>query len=757
MPIQAPQWTEFLSCPICCNQFDNLARSPISLGCSHTICKHCLANLHRKQCPFDQWNVTLDLDSIPVNFALLQLVGVKVPPPSVPPSLHLSPADAQLYLDCKKCIEDLAIYLKPLSGRLLVQGSNPTSCTLSRPMQRKLIGLINCQILEDEGRGRAIRAARSIGERAVTELNLQHQNPQQLSANLWAAVRARGCQFLGPAMQEEVLKLVLLALEDGSALSRKVLVMFVVQRLEPHFPQASKTSIGHVVQLLYRASCFKVSKREGDSSLMQLKEEFRTYESLRREHDAQIVEIATEAGLRIAPDQWSSLLYGDASRKSHMQSIIDKLQNPQSFAQSVQELVIALQRTGDPGNLANLRGEFERLSSIDPTAELTGFTWAELLGALEATRHVVSGLLDFVSVHGNRRPPGDSNSVLIHSGKYKVSLCRDLTLRGTCPRGVHCTFAHSDEELEKYRNKRHSNRSSATKSDEGGIMNEVTAVTNQMKVHQPGGKHRGYIIPHHTLPPNHFKPPVEYNNNTLTQSMMYTSPPPPLHYVPGVFSPPHPDPAPPQPVLYRTGLQHEDEFVPFESPARNKFGPISRSDLTKTSPGSSSLDPSPSTLANLFLNTKFMAGTQGVPIIGNHTPLYHTGGKSTTSKLFDDSCLPDDFNTAQLDYDLRCFEKDFSRLKLRGSDNNEDDKLLSPQKLSLYEEQDYPRLLGQTSRSWTDDSCCWTSEEYRSDDEESYEVGIANDMRELELRWEVELEEHEKRWSSEEQPVQAKH
>ena len=59
-------------------------------------------------------------------------------------------------------------------------------------------------------------------------------------------------------MQEDALKLVLLALEDGSALSRKVLVLFVVQKLEPRFPQASKTSIGHVVQLLYRASCFKV-------------------------------------------------------------------------------------------------------------------------------------------------------------------------------------------------------------------------------------------------------------------------------------------------------------------------------------------------------------------------------------------------------------------------------------------------------------------------------------------------------------------
>lgn len=69
----------------------------------------------------------------------------------------------------------------------------------------------------------------------------------------------------------------------------------------------------------------KVTKRDEDSSLMQLKEEFRTYEALRREHDAQIVHIAMEAGLRISPEQWSSLLYGDLVHKSHMQSIIDKV------------------------------------------------------------------------------------------------------------------------------------------------------------------------------------------------------------------------------------------------------------------------------------------------------------------------------------------------------------------------------------------------------------------------------------------------
>ena len=89
----------------------------------------------------------------------------------------------------------------------------------------------------------------------------RHQNPQQLSANLWAAVRARGCQFLGPAMQEEVLKLILLALEDGSALSRKVLVLFVVQRLEPHYPQV----YAFCVRALVRCSMESRLKQDGNN------------------------------------------------------------------------------------------------------------------------------------------------------------------------------------------------------------------------------------------------------------------------------------------------------------------------------------------------------------------------------------------------------------------------------------------------------------------------------------------------------------
>ncbi|KAJ6641529.1 Roquin-2 [Pseudolycoriella hygida] len=59
MPIQAPNWTEYLSCPVCCHEFAANLRPPISLGCGHTICRTCLATLHRKQCPFDQTATTL--------------------------------------------------------------------------------------------------------------------------------------------------------------------------------------------------------------------------------------------------------------------------------------------------------------------------------------------------------------------------------------------------------------------------------------------------------------------------------------------------------------------------------------------------------------------------------------------------------------------------------------------------------------------------------------------------------------------------
>lgn len=79
-------------------------------------------------------------------------------------------------------------------------GGSVWSPQLSRPMQRKLLNLLCCNLVEPEGRSRSLKAVRSLGERSLTELLLMHQNPYHLSSNLWATVRARGCQFLGPGI-----------------------------------------------------------------------------------------------------------------------------------------------------------------------------------------------------------------------------------------------------------------------------------------------------------------------------------------------------------------------------------------------------------------------------------------------------------------------------------------------------------------------------------------------------------------------------
>uniref|UniRef100_A0A1I7XQQ8 RING-type E3 ubiquitin transferase n=1 Tax=Heterorhabditis bacteriophora TaxID=37862 RepID=A0A1I7XQQ8_HETBA len=272
---------------------------------------------------------TLSVMDYPINAALLSIVdtcGEYLP--------HWN--REEILIRAEQSLVSMAGYLRRAESE---RGGTVFSEVLSRTMQRKLVSLLCFQLVEEDGRSRALKTCRAMAERIMTELLLSQQNSSHLSTHLWTAVRARGCQFLGPAMQEDVLKLILLTLEKGALIARKTLVMYVVQILTDDYPQVSKTCVGHVVQLLYRASCFNVLKRDGESSLMQLKEEYRNYESLRREHDAQIVQMAVEGGLRISPDQWSALLYGDQGHRSHMQSIIDKLQSPQSYMQSLEELV----------------------------------------------------------------------------------------------------------------------------------------------------------------------------------------------------------------------------------------------------------------------------------------------------------------------------------------------------------------------------------------------------------------------------------
>ena len=123
MPTKAPQWTEYLSCPFCEKVFDEKQHCPISLGCGHTVCKVCLSGLHQMKCPLDQNAIMRDIDELPVNLALLQLVGAAVPDGDTD-TKGIS-GDTFHYHSVKKRIEDLALYLKPAAtsageGRLLV-------------------------------------------------------------------------------------------------------------------------------------------------------------------------------------------------------------------------------------------------------------------------------------------------------------------------------------------------------------------------------------------------------------------------------------------------------------------------------------------------------------------------------------------------------------------------------------------------------------------------------------------------------------
>ena len=138
MPLQAPQWSEFLKCPICENDFDAKVRLPISIKCGHTVCKTCLSiSLQRGICPFDQTQLSHPINKLPINTAILLLVEQNQDIEKFRPS-SLNNEVAQRYNLCMCKLENLATFLRPVNT-----GSSNNPTLLSRPMQRKLVSLIN--------------------------------------------------------------------------------------------------------------------------------------------------------------------------------------------------------------------------------------------------------------------------------------------------------------------------------------------------------------------------------------------------------------------------------------------------------------------------------------------------------------------------------------------------------------------------------------------------------------------------------------
>ncbi|KAI1729163.1 zinc finger c-x8-C-x5-C-x3-H type (and similar) domain-containing protein [Ditylenchus destructor] len=448
---QQRSWSEVLTCPLCGENFSPQC-IPVSLNCGHLLCNSCLERPNAR-CSCCSTPVTSDVKDYPINTPILAVLGIKNDSRLGQKSLKSKfPRNSKEFSIYSKIESILLAYAEYLQIAESENGTYIFSESISATLQKKIIALLSVQVALPDGRTQASRILRSIAERIMTEIILT-QSPAHISSSLWSAVRSRGCQFLGPAMQEDVLRLVLLALSKGELIARKTLVMYVVQTLSEDYPHVSKTAVGHVVQLLYRASCFNVIKREGESSLMQLKEEFRDYDSLRYEHDSQIVSIATEAGLRISPEQWSSLLYGDTTRRSHMQSCIDKIwaaNSEQIYSNAINELKNMHNRSGDE----SVRCIIEHLRPLDI---VEGYVSEEkLMGFLEATKSITDSYIRYIrsrKAGGNahdknsRRMQMVSNSGYVGQRLYKTRICREVASGNICSQGDRCSYAHGPEEL----------------------------------------------------------------------------------------------------------------------------------------------------------------------------------------------------------------------------------------------------------------------------------------------------------------------
>ncbi|CAG7636853.1 unnamed protein product [Allacma fusca] len=382
----------FNSCPICLLKFNPGSRIPVGFNMTHNvICAKCLHQLHPNQ-------------SSITNLPLLVFLGVTID--GIPLG---SAKDQAVSLACRASVENLVSLAAVAKAR-----------NVSRAISKKVSNLLVW--LTPVTQKKLISLGKSLGNRVLLELISQCQfSNYRAQQQLWSAIRARSCQFMGPALQDEALKLILLALEDGSALSRKVLIMFVVQRLNPQFPQASKTSIGHVIQLLYRSGCFQFIKQdqEQETNLMTLKEEYRNYEAIRREHDTQIIKIGLDSGLHFTPDHWSHILYGDSLHKSLMQSILDKLTEPQSFQQLTTEFLIAIQRLQVPETaqmLIDVHPCFVQLAAIDLNTVEGSWEEVDTVTALLLKTLEVLISQKKSTVHNSKRqkPPSD-NQVAMYS------------------------------------------------------------------------------------------------------------------------------------------------------------------------------------------------------------------------------------------------------------------------------------------------------------------------------------------------------
>lgn len=158
-----------------------------------------------------------------------------------------------------------------------------------------------------------------------------------------------------------------------------------------------------------------MEKRDNDASLMELKREYMKYDSLRRQHDAQIIQIGMESGIRMTPE------YDDNDDDDDLESFASTLKPKKSSNSNNDDETSPVNKTKKKKKKKYISsGEFFS-GAADSTAEDISFDYSSLLNATDNTTQ--SPFSDFVTPPPGFSSPPPSLAHITFSSRVGFSSC----------------------------------------------------------------------------------------------------------------------------------------------------------------------------------------------------------------------------------------------------------------------------------------------------------------------------------------------
>ncbi|CAF2042911.1 unnamed protein product, partial [Rotaria magnacalcarata] len=234
-----------------------------------------------------------------------------------PSYMKLDDETKTCFISADKTLGDISMAIKPMIN------SKECESVISRSMIRKIFSLLNSQYIEREGLSKFLKAMRSLAEHICLDIMLGHQNPQQLTNDVWSTVGFQNHTFYESAIQEKVLNHILSFFKHHAESQAEDIASFVIKDVHGN----DRRDIRPIVDLLSGASCFQV---------------FFT-----------------------SPEQWSLLFYADTQHHLSVEKIIDNLSTPDLFSHAIEQFSNVIRRAGASSeHLLNLKSNFQRLSKI---------------------------------------------------------------------------------------------------------------------------------------------------------------------------------------------------------------------------------------------------------------------------------------------------------------------------------------------------------------------------------------------------------